>query len=191
MNYEERYNQALEAAKRELNYCGSLNSDAARQIFRLFPELKESEDERIRKDIISYLKSSTAISPKTWIAWLEKQGEQKSIDKVEPKWRKGNDGEFLYETSVVWVHNETKTLATAGLRLDSNTFYIPISELEKLPKEEAEEKPTSRIEPKFKVGDTIVEKDLDECGCGTIVNIKDGKYIFDDGCFIRIKEQEL
>lgn len=48
-----------------------------------------------------------------------------------------------------------------------------------------------KIEPEFKVGDTIVEKDLDECGRGTIVNIKDGKYIFDSGTFIWIKEQGL
>ena len=47
---------------------------------RIFPELKESKDEKIRKDIISYLKSSTAISPKTWIAWLEKQCEQKPAE---------------------------------------------------------------------------------------------------------------
>ena len=45
-----------------------------------FPELKESEDERIRKEIISYLKrrlemaSSIPAAIGYWIAWLEKQG---------------------------------------------------------------------------------------------------------------------
>lgn len=52
----------------------------------LFPELKESEDEcveKIRKNIISYLNNrqitSIAESGATekWIAWIEKQGEQK------------------------------------------------------------------------------------------------------------------
>jgi hypothetical protein len=56
---------------------------------------------------------------------------------------------------------------------------------------QGEKKPTDKVEPKFKVGDKIIEKDLDECSCGTIVNIKDGKYIFDNGCFIHIKEQDL
>ena len=46
MNYEEKYKQALDRAKKELNICGSQDCDAARQIFRLFPELKESEDEQ-------------------------------------------------------------------------------------------------------------------------------------------------
>ena len=50
---------------------------------------------------------------------------------------------------------------------------------------------TCKVEPKFKVGDKIIEKDFDECGCGTIIDIKDGKYIFDNGGFICIEEQGL
>ena len=254
-DYKTLYEQRIERAKEEIKKCGD-NKGRIRMIENIFPELKESEDERIRKELIQYLKNypnlpnghycrddffawlekqgetsdynpyketvksiSTMVEKyaqfgsdlqdfynnvkvkckdaieydKTflekqgeqpnkvsiWKHWnngiagngegkliylvkngntymlssslgfecdyielsdldklyAEKQGEQKPTDKVEPKWKKGNDGEFLYETSVVWIHNETKTLATAGLRLDSNTFYIPISELEKLPKE--------------------------------------------------------
>lgn len=48
-----------------------------------FPELAESEDERIRKDIIRYLKESIGdediISP--WLTWLEKQGEKDKLIK--------------------------------------------------------------------------------------------------------------
>ena len=47
------------------------------------------------------------------------------------------------------------------------------------------------VEPKFKIGDKIIEKNFDECGCGTVIDIKDGKYYFDDGNFIWIKEQGL
>ena len=52
----------------------------------IFPELKESEDERIRKNIITYLKqrrdrsSSIPAAIGSWIAWLEKQGEQKPAE---------------------------------------------------------------------------------------------------------------
>ena len=52
----------------------------------LFPELKESEDERIKKDIITYLSTAEdkeLIPYETWIAWLEKQGEQKSTDEIQ------------------------------------------------------------------------------------------------------------
>lgn len=45
------------------------------------------------------------------------------------------------------------------------------------------------VVPIFNIGDTIVEKDLDECGYGTIKDIKDGQYIFTDGSSINIDEQ--
>ena len=50
-----RYDEALNRAKKELDTCGSQDCDAARQIFRLFPELKESEDEKIKNEIIKFL----------------------------------------------------------------------------------------------------------------------------------------
>jgi hypothetical protein len=65
----------------------------------IFPELSESEDERIRKDIIFYIKAianNENISPdskkecKTWIAWLEKQGREKPADKVGTKFKVGD-----------------------------------------------------------------------------------------------------
>ena len=111
----------------------------------IFPELKESEDERIRKDILSFLRTGKPYScPNSqrrnkWADWLEKQGEQNP---------------FNYENATIV------------------------------------QKDFAPIEPKFKVGDKIVEK-ADECGCGTIIDIKDGKYIFNDGCFICIEEQGL
>jgi hypothetical protein len=79
MNYEEKYKSLLKQAKEELKTCGSLDCDAAKQIFRFFPELAESEDERIRKEILDYLDERIAIEGPTdtkvkieWVAWLEK-----------------------------------------------------------------------------------------------------------------------
>ena len=46
------------------------------------------------------------------------------------------------------------------------------------------------VVPIFNIGDTIIEKDLDECGYGTIKDIKNGQYIFTDGSGINIDEQE-
>ena len=57
-------------------------------IDEIFPELKESEDERIKNEIILYIGARNDISLDThnkWLSWLEKQGEQKPYDKVEPK----------------------------------------------------------------------------------------------------------
>lgn len=53
-------------------------------LFDLFPELKESEDERIRKELITFFQrfpyeriGNDCTKVKEAIAWLEKQGEQK------------------------------------------------------------------------------------------------------------------
>ena len=57
----------------------------------IFPELKESEDERIRNKIIDLVNAraeSHDVEP--MVAWLEKQGEQQSVDKVEPKFKVGD-----------------------------------------------------------------------------------------------------
>ena len=83
MNFEQKYKKAIDQAKKELEACGSLDCDAVRQIFRLFPELAESEGERIRKEIIRYLDREITLSNfggdvatfKEWIAWLKKQDE--------------------------------------------------------------------------------------------------------------------
>lgn len=43
---------------------------------------KESEDERIRKEIISYIKASGAVTNPNWITWLEKQGNKEEINEA-------------------------------------------------------------------------------------------------------------
>lgn len=80
MSIEEKakaYNEALEQAKKELATCGSMDCEAARQIFRLFPQLQESEDERIIKTLQEYVKNRNWMlngpSQAEVLAWLEKQ----------------------------------------------------------------------------------------------------------------------
>lgn len=79
------YDEAIERAKKELNTCGSQDCDAARQIFRFFPELKESEDERIRQELIAFLiyyntgQGKRVVHCDDWISWLEKQGETSPV----------------------------------------------------------------------------------------------------------------
>ena len=63
------------------------------------PELKESEDEKIRKVLIGWinLEPSTSFndtfdgfSKEQILAWLEKQGEHNPADKAEPKFKIGD-----------------------------------------------------------------------------------------------------
>ena len=82
----QRYDEILDRAKKELNACGSQNCDAARQIFRLFPELKEeSEGERIRNRLIEFISCNPGaisdLDEEKALSWLEKQG--KSSEEIE------------------------------------------------------------------------------------------------------------
>lgn len=99
----------LQKAKVDDNVCDEMYY---RVIDDIVPELAKSEDERIREELIAFLKENheTGMAEKTWslsglerwIAWLEKQGEQilanstktckdeqKHVDKVEPKFKVG------------------------------------------------------------------------------------------------------
>lgn len=85
MDYEKLYKEALERAKSAIKECGD-NKGRIVMIESIFPELRESGDESIRKDIkraisvaldYSYFDKETADD---CLAWLEKQGEQKSFD---------------------------------------------------------------------------------------------------------------
>lgn len=92
MNYEEKYKQALETVQEIL----SSGADLIRikrlklRLQSVFPELKESEDERIRKTIIRFFKDNYPNETEMYdgsvtvgkaLAWLEKQGEK--IDAIE------------------------------------------------------------------------------------------------------------
>lgn len=80
MDYKKKYREAqkwIESIYSELSHEQQMEAEA------FFPELKESKDERIRKEIIAFIKkrdrSGCDYDYDQWIAWLEKQGS-------EPNW---------------------------------------------------------------------------------------------------------
>lgn len=83
MDYKERYEMALEGIQ-EILSSGEDSIKMSRLQLRLqgiFPELAESKDEKVRKEILELVRQSSEILEKKnqerMIAWLEKQGEQK------------------------------------------------------------------------------------------------------------------
>ena len=68
---------------RELHEGGNALTKLQMEI--VCPELTESEDERIRKEIIEYIKSGEQRKcyNKRWISYLEKQKEQKPAERTE------------------------------------------------------------------------------------------------------------
>ena len=92
MTQEEKakaYDEALERAKEywETDNDNTLDIKAKGTMEYLFPELKESEDERMKKTIIHALRGDVILNKKQAtraIAWLEKQGEQRPSQEIEP-----------------------------------------------------------------------------------------------------------
>ena len=79
-----RYDEAIEKAEKWHNApnVDKIPTFGNRIIEDIFPELYESEDERIKNEIIDYISTAddkVLIPYESWIAWLEKQGEQKSM----------------------------------------------------------------------------------------------------------------
>jgi len=93
MDYEKKYKEALEKAKEFYALCEKCGAkDTVDFLEDSFPELKESEDEKVRKELIKvfsnrekYLidQSFGDITVSEVLAWLEKQGEQKPIIKMK------------------------------------------------------------------------------------------------------------
>jgi len=102
------YDKAIAYAKKLLKTIGNAtlgNLVLKNEFENMFPQLKENEDDGIRKEIIEYFKhysggDNVSIKFPEWIAWLEKQSEQKPNNKLETKFKVG---EWL-------VHNERKII---------------------------------------------------------------------------------
>ena len=77
MDYKELYEQALERAK---NLYAGVHKGCKEVIDNIFPELRESEDEKIRKELIQAIDEGRVFDidkevADRWIAYLEKQKE--------------------------------------------------------------------------------------------------------------------
>lgn len=195
MTQEEKARAYDEALRYAMIYYKEGNEDMKMMMKTCFPVLvEENEDEKIRKEIIEYFENCN-IKHLDWIAWLEKQGTSYTKRDVDDAYLKGvrdtkNEIEKQYEANyqirkdiATFIFNYRGDIKDRAKWMDY--LGIKVSFVE----EQGEQKSADKVEPKFKVGDTIVEKDFDECGYGTIKDIKDGQYIFTDGSWMNIDEQ--
>ena len=209
------YDEAVKRAKKEKEK--SRNLGLLEFIEDTFPELRDSEDEKARKELISFLQLPHPQfvgerKQEKWIDWLEKQvpideekvliGARKdvalSIMNFLNRNTLGMDLSSMecadLESAVIdsdWskVYDYMKKkLENQGEKPQGKTALETIKE-EKIDNANYA-KPTNSVKPNFKIGDTIVDKDFYECGTETIKDIKDGQYIFTDGYGINIDEQE-
>ena len=101
MNYEQKYKEAVKKVKNTILSDLTRDSWVRAKIYEIFPELKESEDERIKNEIIAFVEQSIhrgggipipREQENKWLAWLEKQSEvaKTSGKELEPKFHPGD-----------------------------------------------------------------------------------------------------
>lgn len=183
MNIEEKakaYDEALKKARQLC--CYPTTKPFISDLQDLFPELKGSEDEKIRKAILEHIQLCTESIPDRdkFIDWLEKQGEKKGNNKsIWKHWSTGvagnGDGKPIY---LIKNYNTYSLSSCLSFECD----YILLSDLDKLlpqrfemkSAEESlgisseeyndivneclygESKPADKVESKFKVGDWVI-----------------------------------
>lgn len=127
--YEKKYKEAqgwIEKIYPTLQHEQQMEAEA------FFPELAESEDERIRKELIVWLKNSEGQTLpidryNAALAWLEKQGEQKPADKVEPKF---HEGEWVTNGDYTWKIIDVEPLDYILQSQDGNIVDDTISHVD-------------------------------------------------------------
>lgn len=144
MDYKQKYKEALERSKKMLASKRSVIVEK-QALETIFPELAESEDEKIREWCISHFKAAFRVSKNNVeyqeylnnkvIPWLEKQGE-----KANPY--SGISFEYNGHTWGMCARDNG-----IDILLDKQLF----THLEKL----SEQKLTDKVKPKFKVGDWL------------------------------------
>ena len=130
--------EKLEEAKRLYQ---TANADQRYVLESLFPELKESEDERIRKGLIKAVSGTlkgtklfgTDVTRDEALAWLGKQGEKPKKVSIWKHWKDGIAGgaadEQVFLIKIGSIYSISSCL---GCECD----YIELSELDKLMREE-------------------------------------------------------
>lgn len=162
------YDKAIEKAREywETDDDNTLDIKARGTMEYLFPELVESEGERIRKEILEVAKTVVSrdgtlygkkYNCREWIAWLEKQGKQKEytfksiprlLDMIEPTSKAKAYCQKLINTLKEEGYNTDAKIVEEVLK-GWNGENVPMAVMD-------EQKPADSFKPKFKVGDWVV-----------------------------------
>ena len=127
-----------------------LNKEQIKEVEALVSKwnpVEETENERIKKEIIEYIKTGTY--HKKWIAWLEKQGEQTNL----PRFTFGDVLALQCCMETAKKVQEDKELYEVLSILHDKVYDAYHLE------NQSEKKSADKVEPKFKVGDWLVENE--------------------------------
>ena len=176
------YDKALDRAKKWYNApnIDKIPTYGNRIIEEIFPELTESEDEKIRKEIYWFLTQPDTVCDKRWIAWLEKQ---KAIDVLDAEEREFADNVDSYRKEVDAAYQEgynegvKATLERQGEQKPFDYEHANIQQKDFAPQED---------KPRFNIGDVVCDKSCTTLNKDSqpnyeIVAIRNGLYICDKG----------
>lgn len=126
-----RYDEAIAMAKECITHIP--DEAVNKYMLNMFPELKESDGERIRKQIISFLKEFEydhyrSLDFSSWIAWLKKQ-EQLKKTPIWKHWKNGIAGNGEGK-SIFLIKNGSSYSLSSCLSFECD--YIELSELDNL-----------------------------------------------------------
>ena len=185
-----RYDSMFERLKEMYN--NNKTNVAARLICeRYFPELKESEGERIRKKLVQFFKEKDEEDFEEWVpkakvlAWLEKQGEHANfINKIQigDKVTRNEDGVLVNLSQLKRIAKpaEEYNITGIGSKHAEGNLGEMIKNLKPL-NEILGQKPADKVEPKFREGDWVVycNDDVD-----LITGIEENGYCINNGGYI-------
>ena len=210
MDYEKKYKEALGWMQSLYNGLhGKTKEDAE----HYFPELRKSEDERIRKELIFYLgdmpedtELRNGITNRDVLAWLEKQGEKKPIMNIPTRevilaiWDLGNEWKELtngsistkYGTQLDYIQKHWHE-SEYYLREKQGEQKVPINDFKAKNwyVSEVDGKihdmtynPADKVEPKFKVRDWIVN-DQGSAFQIAYIDTENYRYVFEIGGYTK------
>ena len=178
----QRYDKTLEQLKGLIEVTREDKCDIAEEdIMDIFPELIESDDEKIRKELIEKVKETPACigfdNKNAVLTWLEKQGEPTDINPSE------------FDLRLNKLLKQFETLSKEELA-SSLSFYLNVVQNDGTYK--AEEKHGEQ--PRYSIGDVLCNKSCtilnkDAQPNFEITDIRNGMYICDK-CSFPISQQD-
>lgn len=182
-----RYDAAIEELRNAFyndksRMCEEYRQAVIKVIEPIFPELKESEDEEIRKGLIELVKQSSEILDKRnqeqMIVWLEKQDK----NRIRNKYIFNSIPRLLEmikptDRAKSYCQKLIDSLLQEGYITDANIVSNCLKQMndEKVAMATMDEQDLNDIKPKFKVGDYVVGKYIS----GYITEIRDDCYLLD------------
>ena len=187
--------KAYDEAKLRMSAAYNSNRCTIGFMNEIFPELRESEDERIRKELLNAFQESEdslymVLTPhrrESFIAWLKKQGKhdmgisEAVKQKLEDNLNKALEKETPESCNkFLEMQGEQKDILEDAI-LDSNEDGLIAETIRYKKEKQDEQKPADKVEPKFKVGDYVVDED-DNCAyqieC-VMENVPSGEFSYD------------